>query len=253
MPALDGYTLTQVLRKDDEFVLRRGWRDHDQLPVLVLTCAAERPKSAILARIEHEYALRTELDPAWAAPALALIRADGQIALVLNDAGGAALDTLLGQPLAAQVFLRLAIGIVTALGQLHQQDLIHKDIKPANILIDAASGDTRLAGFGIASRLPREHQIPLPMEVIAGTFAYMAPEQTGRMNRSIDARSDLYALGVTFYQMLTGGLPFTASNPMEWVHCHIARQPIAPAERQGSPVPTQRPSARGRRAPLLAW
>ena len=86
-------------------------------------------------------------------------------------------------------------------------------------------------GFGIASRLPRERQAPAPPESIAGTLAYMAPEQTGRMNRSIDSRSDLYSLGVTLYQMLTGSLPFTASDPMEWVHCHIARKPVPPSER----------------------
>ena len=114
---------------------------------------------------------------------------------------------------------------------MHERGLIHKDIKPANILVDAASGGVWLTGFGIASRLPREHQAPAPPEVIAGTLAYMAPEQTGRMNRSVDSRSDLYALGVTFYEMLTGQLPFTAADPMEWVHCHIARQPVPPDER----------------------
>ena len=97
--------------------------------------------------------------------------------------------------------------------------------------MNRVTGEVRLTGFGIASRLPRERQSPEPPETIAGTLAYMAPEQTGRMNRSIDSRSDLYALGVTFYQMLTGALPFTASDPMEWVHCHIARQPVPPAER----------------------
>src|SRR5208283_2315306 len=107
-----------------------------------------------------------------------------------------------------------------------------------NILVNCADGRPRLTGFGIASRLPRERQAPEPPEFIAGTLAYMAPEQTGRTNRSIDPRSDLYALGVTFHQMLTARLPFSAADPMEWVHCHIARTPLAPAERLESiPAP----------------
>src|SRR6202022_4028511 len=128
--------------------------------------------------------------------------------------------------------------IASAVGKLHRRGLVHKDIKPANILVNRTPGEIKLTGFGIASRLPRERQPPSPPELIAGTLAYMAPEQTGRMNRSIDARSDLYALGVTLYQMLTGFLPFLASDPMEWVHCHIARQPVPPVERLTDlPVP----------------
>ena len=104
--------------------------------------------------------------------------------------------------------------------------------------MNSVTGQAWLTGFGVASRLPRERQAPAPPEVIAGTLAYMAPEQTGRMNRSIDFRSDLYALGVTLYEILTGELPFAASNPMEWVHCHIARQPAPPDERvAGIPGP----------------
>ena len=102
------------------------------------------------------------------------------------------------------------------------------------MLVDEA-GNVWLTGFGIASHLPRERQSPVPPEIIAGTLAYMAPEQTGRMNRSIDARSDLYSLGVTLYQMLTGELPFAAADPLGWVHCHIARQPVPPAERAAVP------------------
>ena len=127
--------------------------------------------------------------------------------------------------------MRLAIAVAAALTQVHRRGLVHKDIKPANILVNRATGEAKLTGFGIASRLPRERQPPAPPEFIAGTLAYMAPEQTGRMNRSIDARSDLYALGVMLYQMLTGSLPFTAADPMEWVHCHIARKPPPPNER----------------------
>src|SRR5712672_2746016 len=151
--------------------------------------------------------------------------------LVLEDPGGVPLDRLLGRPLDVSHFLRIAIPLAGALHQVHERGLVHKDIKPANILVDAASGGVWLTGFGIASRLPRERQAPAPPEVIAGTLAYMAPEQTGRMNRSVDSRSDLYALGVTFYELLTGTLPFTAADPMEWVHCHIARQPAPPDER----------------------
>ena len=134
-------------------------------------------------------------------------------------------------------FLRLAVALAAALSRLHGRGLIHKDIKPANVLAESATGQVWLTGFGTASRLPRERQSPEPPEFIAGTLAYMAPEQTGRVNRSIDSRSDLYSLGVTFYEMLTGTLPFTASDPMEWVHCHIARQPALPSDRVKS-VPT---------------
>src|SRR6185503_9311290 len=102
---------------------------------------------------------------------------------------------------------------------------------PAHVLVNTATGQAWLTGFGISSRLPRERQTPDPPETIAGTLAYMAPEQTGRMNRSIDGRSDLYSLGVTLYRMLTGSLPFTAAEPLEWVHCHIARQPMVPGAR----------------------
>jgi predicted ATPase len=158
--------------------------------------------------------------------------------LILEDPGGEPLDRFLGQPMEITRFLRLAVGLTAVLGKLHKQGLIHKDIKPANILVNSATGAIWLTGFGIASRLPRERQSPEPPEVIAGTLAYMAPEQTGRMNRSIDSRSDLYSLGISFYELLTGALPFGASDPMEWVHCHIALQPVAPDEQfAGVPGP----------------
>jgi PAS domain S-box-containing protein len=146
------------------------------------------------------------------------------------------LNSMIGVPMEIGRFLPLAVAITGAVKEVHRGGLIHKDLKPDNILV-SETGDVELTGFDIASRLPRERQLPAPPEFIAGTLAYMAPEQTGRMNRSIDARSDLYALGVTLYEMITGSLPFTASEPMEWVHCHIARQAVPPRERsQNVPV-----------------
>src|SRR5499433_1123745 len=224
---------SQVLWEDGERVFRRGWRldDNGKRAVLIVQPAAEHPSRSSLDRITHEYQLKDELDGAWAVRPLELVRGAGRTMLVLEDAGSEPLDRLLGAPMQAGRFLRLAIGLAAALGKLHGRGLVHKDIKPANILVNGATDEVRLTGFGIASRLPRERQSLHPPETIAGTLAYMAPEQTGRMNRSIDSRSDLYALGVTFYQMLTGALPFTAADPMEWVHCHLARRPTAPTAR----------------------
>jgi len=196
--------------------------------VLAVVPASEHPSPSYLDRLAHEYALKDALDGAWAVRPLALEREGGCSTLVLEDPGGEPLERLLGDPIAVGSFLPLAIGIAASLGKLHARGLVHKDLKPVHLLVNCADGQVRLTGFGLASRLPRERQ---PPEAIAGTLAYMAPEQTGRMNRSIDARSDLYAFGVTLYQMLTGALPFTASDPMEWVHCHIARRPVPPAER----------------------
>ena len=231
----DWHSNLQVLWEDGERLFCRGWREDGtggRSSVMVVLSAAERPSPSSVERLAHEYGLRDELNGSWAVRPLEFGRDSGRTVLVLEDPGGEPLDRLIDGPVGAERFLRLSIGVVTAVGKGHQHDLVHKDIKPANILVNCADGLTRLTGFGIASRLPRERQALGPPEVIVGTLAYMAPEQTGRMNRSIDSRSDLYALGVTFYQMLTGSLPFSATDPMEWVHCHIARKPIAPAERQ---------------------
>jgi PAS domain S-box-containing protein len=227
----------EAIREGAEFMLYRARQHGNPSPVLVVALTAEQPSPQALQRLEHEYSLATELDPAWAAKPLALTRHEGRTILVLADPGGEPLDRVLErESLDLARLLRLAINLATALGNIHQRGLIHKDIKPENVLVDDA-GRVWLTGFGIASRLPRERQAPAPPEVIAGTLAYMSPEQTGRMNRSIDTRSDLYSLGVMLYEMLTGVLPFAAADPLEWVHCHIARQPVAPADRHALPEP----------------
>lgn len=223
----------QILWDDGERVFCRGRRPGEDggYNVLLARPAVEHPLPASLDRLAHEFGLKDELDGAWAVRPLELVREGGRTLLVLEDPGGEPLARLLGAPMEMGDFLRLAVGIAAVLGKLHRRGLVHKDLKPTHILVNCADGLARLTGFGLASRLPRERQAPEPPETIAGTLAYMAPEQTGRMNRSIDSRSDLYAFGVTLYQMLTGALPFTAADPMEWVHCHIARMPVPPGAR----------------------
>jgi PAS domain S-box-containing protein len=231
----------EVLWEDGERLVRRGLRtcaNGDRHAVLEVLPVAEHPTPGSLNRLSHEYQLKDDLDDAWAARPLELVRASGQTTLLLKDPGGEPLDRLIGPPMEVGRFLRIAVAVSAALGRLHERGLIHKDIKPTNVLVNCVTDQAWLTGFGIASRLPRERQSPEPPEFIAGTLAYMAPEQTGRMNRSIDSRSDLYSLGVTLYQMFTGSLPFTASDPMEWIHCHIARMPAPPSERvQNVPAP----------------
>jgi predicted ATPase len=230
-----------VLLEDGERILCRGWRDDGNgggAALLAVLSASEQPTSGLGDRMAHEYALKDELEGGSMVRPVALVREHGRTMLLLEDPGGGPLARLLGQPMEMGRFLGLATGLSAALRQVHGRGLIHKDIKPGNVLVDSATGRVWLTGFGIAARLPRERQSPEPPELVAGTLAYMAPEQTGRMNRSIDSRSDLYSLGVTLYEMLTGVLPFVASDPMELVHCHIARPPLPLEERlKDVPVP----------------
>jgi predicted ATPase/signal transduction histidine kinase/GAF domain-containing protein len=234
----DSEYVLEMFRAGVDFTLYRGTERGNQMPIFMLAVTAERPLPQSLRRLEHEYSLASELGATWATQPLALSRYQGRAVLILKDPGGEPLDQIIaqnkGQPIDLIRVLRIAIGLSAALDQTHQQRLIHKDVKPANALVDDA-GHVWLTGFGIASRLSRERQAPAVPEMIAGTLAYMSPEQTGRMNRSMDARSDLYSLGVTLYEMLTGALPFAAADPLEWVHCHIALRPASPADRGSVP------------------
>ena len=230
MTELLHYTF-KTIWDDGNFILSQATLPDETSPILVASPAHAQPTPVSIAQLEHAYALRRELDTSWAASPFALVHHQGRPALLMENPGGELLAAMLGRPWELTQFLRVAIGLAVSLGRLHEHGLVHKDIKPANILVNKVTGEVWLMGFGIASRLVRERQAPEPPSVIAGTLPYMAPEQTGRMNRSIDSRSDLYAFGITMYEMLTSELPFTASDPMEWIHCHVARHPIPVGER----------------------
>jgi len=171
--------LLEAHRRDDEFVLYRGEDSNDpgSPSVLLLAAASMQPALETLKKIEYEYSFRDELDSAWAVRSLALFEHRGQMALVLEDPGGETLDRFLRGPMETTRFLRFAVGTAAALSGLHEKELIHKDVKPANVLVNPTTGQVRLMGFGIASRLPRERQAPEPPEFIAGTLAYMAPNR----------------------------------------------------------------------------
>jgi PAS domain S-box-containing protein len=239
--ALKSKYLLETLRDGADFTLYRGSeRGDDPVPILAVAVNVERPSSQSLQRLEYECSLANTLDRSWAAQPIELTRHQGRTILILRDPGGEFLDRVMEhhneQPIELAQFLKIAIGTAAALGKAHQQGLIHKNVKPENIIVDGASR-VWLTGFGIASRLPRERKPPTLSDVIDGSLAYMSPEQTGRMNRSVDSRSDLYSLGVTLYQILTGALPFSAADPLEWIHCHIARQPAAPLKHRAVPGP----------------
>ena len=158
--------MLEALRTDEEIVLYRGTQsNHSGLPsILLLAPASMQPAPETLRKMLHEYSLRNELDSGWAVRSVALSECRGQMTLVLEDPGGETLDRFLPGPMEMTRFLRFAVGTAAALSGLHEKELIHKDVKPANVLVNTATGQARLMGFGIASRLPRERQAPEPPE-----------------------------------------------------------------------------------------
>jgi PAS domain S-box-containing protein len=230
-------TLSQaeLLTRDRDRVVWRG-RDSLRGAALVVVPATGEASPRILSRFRNEFAMREQLSPEWAAPPNLLLERASSAELLLGDPGGTLLESILagyspeaggphpGLPLGT--FLPLALAMARSLARMHGQGIIHRDIRPANILVpDEGGAPVRFTGFGLASPLPRHHIAFDPIETIEGTLVYMAPEQTGRMNRSVDSRSDLYSLGIVFFEMLAGRPPFSSDDPAELVHFHVARRP----------------------------
>ncbi|MGB6014150.1 MAG: AAA family ATPase, partial [Nodosilinea sp.] len=222
------YTLQQVIHEGAHTRVYAGVMQPNQQPVVVKLLKAEYPSLEEITRLRHEFNLLESLDSAGIIKPLGLDAYQNGLALVLEDFGGISLKDYLSQHSPnIDNFLDIAIQITSALADVHQNQIIHKDINPHNILINPQSGQVKIIDFSIASRLSQENAATSNPNLIEGTLAYLSPEQTGRMNRAIDYRSDFYSLGITFYEMLTGQLPFQAADPLEMVHCHIAKTPAA--------------------------
>ncbi|HRD70472.1 MAG TPA: EAL domain-containing protein [Legionella sp.] len=226
MNAIKGYRILELLYQSPKTVLYRGVRLCDNLPVILKCPSSEHPSLKILGDLQHEYFLLNQLNIPGIIKPYALIQQGHLTVLVLEDIKGQTLNSFLQeQPLELDAFFTIALQLVEALVELHQQHIIHKDIKPANIIIQPYTLLIKLADFSISSQLLEETQTYNNLHLLEGSLAYISPEQTGRMNRSIDYRTDFYALGVTFYEMLSGQLPFDATDILELVHCHLAKTP----------------------------
>ncbi|MDQ1328063.1 MAG: hypothetical protein QG641_1348, partial [Candidatus Poribacteria bacterium] len=225
------YKITETIDEGEYIVIYRGFEIQDNKPVLVKTLKTDYPTLIDVARLRHEYEITKNLNIEGVVKSYGIEKYLNGLAIILEDFGAQTLKTRIASSKINVVeFLKIAIQLTEILANLHQNDVIHKDIKPSSIFINPDTTQVKLSNFGIASRLSWENQQAISPSQLEGSLAYMSPEQTGRMNRSIDYRTDFYSLGVTFYEMLTGRLPFQTTDPLELVHSHIAKKPVPPCD-----------------------
>jgi PAS domain S-box-containing protein len=231
MLAIPGYQITQQLHSGTKTAVYRGYCLQDQRPVIIKTLILDYPLLKDLGRLQYEYKLTKDWEEEGLIRSYALVPHQNSQALILQDIGGTTLKKLVADHrLALGEFLTLALAFAKSLGRVHQHHLIHKDINPTNLVVNPDTGKVQIIDFGISSQLLRESTKIQNPGHLEGTLAYISPEQTGRMNRAVDYRTDFYSLGATFYEMLTGQPPFGTTDPTELVHCHLARMPVPPHE-----------------------
>ncbi|MEG4811422.1 AAA family ATPase [Microcoleus sp. F8-D3] len=225
---ITNYQIVETLYSGSRTLVYRAIRTNDRLPVVIKLLKNEYPTFSELVQFRNQYTIAKNLHQPGIIQTYSLEPYRNGYALVMEDFGGISLKEWVvktGESLSLKEFLVLTIALCNILDLLYRERIIHKDIKPSNILINPTTKQVKLIDFSIASLLPRETQTLINPNVLEGTLAYISPEQTGRMNRGIDYRTDFYSTGVTFYELLTGELPFQSNDPMELVHCHIAKQP----------------------------
>ncbi|MEG4571435.1 AAA family ATPase [Microcoleus sp. N3A4] len=223
---IPNYQIVETVYSGSRTLVYRAIRTHDQLPVVIKLLKNDYPTFSELVQFRNQYTIAKNLNSPLIVQTYSLEPYQNGYALIMEDFGGISLHEwgVKGEnKISLREFLEMAIALCNILDILYRERIIHKDIKPSNILINPETKEVKLIDFSIASLLPRETQTLINPNVLEGTLAYISPEQTGRMNRGIDYRTDFYSLGVTFYELLTGKLPFQSNDPMELVHCHIAK------------------------------
>ncbi|MCG8637810.1 MAG: diguanylate cyclase [Desulfobacterales bacterium] len=237
---IPGYRIDETIYTSENSLIYRGVRTRDQVPVILKVLNSQYPEPESLTRFRQEYAITDSLKIKGVVTALGFEQTGNRVMIILKDIRGDSLANHLSRsdsPMPLNDFLSLAIRLTGILEQIHENEIIHKDINPTNIIWNQSEDILEFIDFGISTELPREAQAVSSPEMLEGTLAYMSPEQTGRMNRAVDFRSDLYSLGVTFYRMLAGKTPFDTDDAMEMVHSHIARPP-SPLSREIRGVPS---------------
>ncbi|MHC5735187.1 AAA family ATPase [Nostoc sp.] len=241
---IPGYKVSEELYNGSRTIVYRGYRETDSLPVVIKLLKNPYPSFSELLSFRNQYTIAKNLNSPLIVQTYSLEPYQNSYALVMEDFGGISLKEWgvgsgkwgVRRNLESLIeFLEIAIALCNTLDILYRDRIIHKDIKPANILINPETKQVKLIDFSIASLLPRETQTLMNPNVLEGTLGYISPEQTGRMNRGIDYRTDFYSLGVTFYELLTGELPFHSNDPMELVHCHLAKLPPMLGDREKIP------------------
>ncbi|MEG4575720.1 AAA family ATPase [Microcoleus sp. N3A4] len=223
---LSGYHLVEQLYCGSRTVVYRAIRETDELPVVIKLLNRDYPSFSELLQFRNQYTIAKNLRLPGVVEAYTLESYGNSYALVMEDFGGVSLRQYAQErSLTLLEILAIAIQIADIIDRLYRNRVIHKDLKPANILINPETKQVKLIDFSISSLLPRETYTTQNPNGLEGTLAYLSPEQTGRMNRGIDYRSDFYSLGITFFELLTGQLPFPSQDAMELVHCHVAKQP----------------------------
>ncbi|MEH1901581.1 MAG: AAA family ATPase [Nostoc sp.] len=225
------YQIIQKIYESANSLVYRAILKPENQSVILKILKENYPTPSELTRYKQEYEVTRSLNSDGVINAYELQRYKNSLVMLLEDFGGESLKLLIPErQFTLKEFLSIAIKITESLGAIHAANIIHKDINPSNIVYNLETGQLKIIDFGISTSLSRENQTVDNIERLEGTLAYIAPEQTGRMNRGIDYRSDFYSLGASFYELLTNQLPFTTTDSIELVHCHIAQQPVPPHE-----------------------